>query len=71
MLILSRRIGETLKIGEDINIHILDVSGSQVRIGIEAPKEVAVHRAEIHERIKKEAPSRPILSLGTRKSGNR
>lgn len=54
MLILTRRIGETLNIGDDVQITVLGITGRQVRIGITAPKEVAVHRSEIYERIKKE-----------------
>lgn len=51
MLILTRRAGESLMIGEDVSITVLGVKGNQVRIGIDAPKEVAVHREEIYERI--------------------
>lgn len=54
MLILSRRTGETLNIGDDIEVTILDVKGNQVRLGITAPQEVAVHREEIYERIREE-----------------
>ncbi len=54
MLILSRRIGEAMKIGEDIEIVVLGVRGNQVRLGVKAPKDVAVHRNEIFERIQKE-----------------
>jgi carbon storage regulator len=54
MLILTRRVGEVLKIGDNIDITILGVKGNQVRIGINAPKEVAVHREEIYTRIKEE-----------------
>lgn len=52
MLILSRRVGETLMIGDEIKVTVLSVKGSQVRIGIDAPTTVAVHREEIYERIK-------------------
>ena len=54
MLILTRRVGEALMIGDDISISVLGVKGNQVRIGIDAPKEVAVHREEIFRRIKSE-----------------
>jgi carbon storage regulator len=55
MLILTRRVGETLKIGEQVDVTVLGVKGNQVRVGIKAPKSVAVHREEIFERIKREA----------------
>ncbi|MDM7323282.1 MAG: carbon storage regulator CsrA [Gammaproteobacteria bacterium] len=54
MLILTRRIGEVLRIGDDVSITILGIKGNQVRIGIEAPKDIAVHREEIYQRIKRE-----------------
>jgi len=54
MLILTRRVGETLMVGDDITITVLGVKGNQVRIGVNAPRTVAVHREEIYERIKHE-----------------
>ena len=54
MLILTRRVGETLMIGDEITVTVLGVKGNQVRIGVNAPKDVAVHREEIFERIKQE-----------------
>ena len=52
MLILTRKVGEALKIGDDVTITVLSVKGHQVRIGIDAPKDVSVHREEIYNRIK-------------------
>jgi carbon storage regulator len=54
MLILTRRVSESIKIGSNITVTILGVKGTQVRVGIDAPKDVAVHREEIAERIKQE-----------------
>lgn len=73
MLILTRRVGETLMIGDDISITVLGVKGNQVRLGVNAPKDVAVHREEIYQRIQHERdthselshleqPSRPFIS---------
>ena len=58
MLILTRKVNETVMIGNDVTITVLGVNGSQVRIGVSAPKNVAVHREEIYDRIKREQPSR-------------
>ena len=52
MLILTRRVGETLMIGDDVSVTVLEVKGNQVRIGVNAPREVEVHREEIYARIK-------------------
>ena len=51
MLILTRRMGETVVIGDDVTVTVLGVKGNQVRLGVNAPKEVAVHREEIYEKI--------------------
>jgi carbon storage regulator len=64
MLILTRRVGESLMIGDDVNVTVLGIRGNQVRIGVDAPKNVAVHREEIYERIQQEktddAPSSKV-----------
>ena len=54
MLILTRRVGETVMIGNEVTVTVLGVKGNQVRVGVNAPKDVAVHREEIYERIKRE-----------------
>ncbi len=63
MLILTRRVGETVVIGDDVTVTVLGVKGNQVRLGINAPRDVAVHREEIYERIRREQteeePERP------------
>jgi len=57
MLILTRRVGETLVIGDDVTVTVLGVRGNQVRLGVNAPKDVAVHREEIYQRIQNEKDS--------------
>src|SRR5208337_852381 len=59
MLILTRRVGETVMIGNEVTVTVLGVKGNQVRIGVNAPKNVAVHREEIYERIKREEDGDP------------
>jgi carbon storage regulator len=56
MLILTRRVGESLIIGDDVVVNVLGVKGKQVRIGVDAPKDVSVHREEIYDRIQAEKP---------------
>lgn len=59
MLILTRRVGETLVVGDDITFTVLGVKGNQVRIGVNAPREVTVHREEIYQRIQREKSGKP------------
>lgn len=59
MLILTRRVGETLMIGDEVTVTVLGVKGNQVRIGVRAPKHVSVHREEIYERIRAEQEMEP------------
>jgi len=54
MLILTRRINETLMVGDDVKVTVLGINGNQVRIGVQAPRHIPVHRQEIYEKIKKE-----------------
>ena len=60
MLILTRRVGESLMIGDNVDITVLGIRGNQVRIGINAPKDVSVHREEIYDRIKDEESEEPV-----------
>ena len=64
MLILTRRVGETVMIGDEVTVTVLGVKGNQVRIGVNAPKHVAVHREEIFERIKREGDADTAASPG-------
>ena len=65
MLILTRRVGETVMIGDEVTVTVLGVKGNQVRIGVNAPKTVAVHREEIFERIKREQDGdAPVAATG-------
>lgn len=59
MLILTRRISEVIKIGDDVNLVVLDVKGNQVKIGIDAPKDIAVHREEVYQRIQGNKNTQP------------
>jgi carbon storage regulator len=64
MLILTRRVGETLVIGDDVNVTVLGVRGNQVRLGVDAPKDVAVHREEIYQRIQNEVDNNDSSNSG-------
>lgn len=61
MLILTRRVGETLMVGDDVTVTVLGVKGNQARIGVNAPKDVGVHREEIYQRIQKEKKDKAAM----------
>ncbi len=81
MLILTRRIGENVRIGEDVSVTVLEVKGNQVRLGIAAPKTIAVHREEIFERIAHEnhptedleevQPAKKVVRVVSKRAGRR
>jgi carbon storage regulator len=69
MLILTRRIGETIRIGDDVSVTVLNVHGNQVRVGIQAPKSVAVHREEVFNRIVEEGKAVGAVSTADNPRG--
>ena len=71
MLILTRRVGETVMIGNDVTVTVLGVKGNQVRVGVNAPRDVAVHREEIFERIKREEEGGSNATTAARPSAAR
>ena len=64
MLILTRRVGETLVVGDDVTVTVLGVKGNQVRLGVNAPKDVSVHREEIYQRIQNEKKAEAEKNIG-------
>jgi carbon storage regulator len=78
MLILTRRVGESLKIGDEVSVTVLDIKGNQVRLGVDAPRDVPVHREEIFQRIAEEnqataavTPATPVTRIVSKKAGRR
>lgn len=70
MLILTRRVGETLMIGDEVTVTVLGVKGNQVRIGVNAPKDVSVHREEIYDRIQREKNGDAPMDSAEDNTGN-
>jgi len=70
MLILTRRVGETVVIGDDVDVTVLGVKGNQVRLGVKAPREVSVHREEIYKRIKAEERAKEGNGSGRTHNGH-
>lgn len=66
MLILTRRVGETVMIGNEVTVTVLGVKGNQVRVGVTAPRSVAVHREEIYDRIKQEGEGSALVAVPSR-----
>jgi carbon storage regulator len=65
MLILTRRVGEILRIGADVSVQVMEINGHQVRLGVTAPKSVAVHREEVFQRIAQEEAASAVVESGS------